>query len=204
MQAYMKSALPYLGVAAGPQAKLYRAVFKAHRPLAREVWVATVLDLWRGAAFREERYAAIALSGVGAYRAFQDPNLVPLYEEMIVTGAWWDYVDAVAVHHIGPILRSHPAEMGPLLLDWSVSSHLWKRRAAIISQVGAGAALDWDLLVACIDPNTEDRDFFIRKAIGWSLRQHARVEPERVAAYVRANESRLSGLSKREARKHLG
>lgn len=202
MQAYMKSAMPYLGVSARPQAAVQRLVFKSDLRLSREDWVATVLELWRNAEYREERYAAIALTGRREYARFQDPQLLPVYEELVVSGAWWDYVDAVAVHRLGPILLRHPAELRPALLEWSISEDRWKRRTAIISQVAAGPALDWDLLVAAIEPNLADRDFFIRKAIGWALRQHARLEPDRVRHFVAATGG-LSGLSRREALKHL-
>ena len=199
----MKSAMPCLGVSAKPQAVLHREAFKEYESLTRDDWAATALELWRNAEYREERYAAIALTGWRAYLSFQDPQTLPLYEELIVTGAWWDYVDAVAVHRIGPLLLSHPDSVRPLLLGWSASADRWKRRTAIIAQVGAREAMDWELLVTCIDSNIGDTDFFIRKAIGWSLRQHARVEPDRVREFVRSNEGRLSGLSRREALKHL-
>lgn len=202
MQAYMKSSMPYLGVAAEPQQRLYRLLFGASH-MTRQAWLDAILTLWREATHRGERYAAIALSGHSRYRVHQAPDLVPAYEEMIVTGAWWDYVDAIAVHRLGPLLLAHPATMCPLLVAWSRSDNLWRRRSAIISQVDARKRLHWDLLVSCIEPNIADRDFFIRKAIGWALRQHARVDPEQVRFVVHANRERLSGLSRREATRHL-
>ncbi|HEV2953110.1 MAG TPA: DNA alkylation repair protein [Candidatus Dormibacteraeota bacterium] len=203
MRAYMKSSMPYRGVAAPALHKICRDLFRQHPLNGFEAWQATVLNLWHGAEFREDRYAAIDLTGDRLYRSHQTPAALPLYEELIVSGAWWDYVDTVAVDRIGPILRSHPAEVQPMMLDWSRSEHLWKRRTSIICQVGARAHVDWDLLRSCIEPNLADRDFFVRKAIGWALRQFARSQPEVVAGYVGELGPRLSPLSRREATKHL-
>lgn len=79
----------------------------------------------------------------------------------------------------------------------------WLRRTSIICQVGSGSATDEALLFACIEPSLSERDFFLRKAIGWALREHAKVAPAVIWRYVHANESRLSSLSRREALKHL-
>jgi 3-methyladenine DNA glycosylase AlkD len=131
--------------------------------------------------------------------------MLPVYEEMIVTGAWWDYVDAVAVHLVGDqLLRDFPGDVKPLMRAWSTDSNLWKRRASIICQVAFKGETDVDLLYACIQPNLADRQFFIRKAIGWALRQYAWTDPAEVRRYVTANASRLSGLSRREALKNIG
>jgi len=203
MQAYMKSAMPYYGVKSPAQNDIWRRVF-ARRPLPdRATWQATVLELWRTARFREERYAAIALTGQRAYAAYQTLETIPLYEELIVTGAWWDYVDLVAGRRIGPLLERFPREMKPLLRTWSRSSDLWKRRTAILAQLGFKDATDLRLLYACIEPNLADREFFIRKAIGWALRQYAWTDPAAVRRYVRTNRDRLSCLSVREALKNI-
>jgi 3-methyladenine DNA glycosylase AlkD len=204
MQAYMRSAMPYQGVQMAGQKALAREVFKAH-PLPDEPsWRDTTLELWRGAEYREERYLAIALTGYRAYAAYQTPAALPLYEELIVTGAWWDYVDEVAIRRVGPILRTHPRVVRPLMLAWSRDADLWRRRTAIICQVKAKRETDLDLLTACVEPNLGDRDFFIRKAIGWALRDYAWTDPEWVRRWVAAHDERLAGLSRREALKNVG
>jgi 3-methyladenine DNA glycosylase AlkD len=203
-QAYMKSAMPYRGVRSGPVRVVCRDVFTAHPLSGFDDWRDTVLELWRGASFREERYAAIELTGWRAYREHQVMAALPVYDEMIVTGAWWDYVDEVAVHRLGPMLLAHNNQMRRLLLRWSRDADMWRRRGSIICQVQAKDRTDLELLFACIEPNLADRDFFIRKAIGWSLRAYAWVDPEPVRRYVEANRARLSGLSRREAMKNIG
>lgn len=204
MQAYMKSALPFYGVPAPAARKVFRTVLRAHPLADRATWEDTVRALWAEATHREEWYAALALAGDRAYRCHQDPAALPLYEHLVVTGAWWDVVDDLAVHKVGPILLSYPGPTRPVVLGWSRAEDLWLRRTSIICQLMAKDRTDPDLLAACIAPSLDDRDFFLRKAIGWALRQHARVDPDWVRAFVDAHADRLSTLSRREALKHLG
>ena len=90
------------------------------------------------------------------------------------------------------------------MLRWSTDGNLWKRRSSIICQVSFKRGTDLELLYACIEPNLAGGDFFIRKAIGWALRQYAWSDPDEVRRYVSTNEARLSGLSRREALKNIG
>jgi len=203
MQAYMKSAMPYRGVQAPAQQTLFRNVFAANPLPDRTDWTDTALELWREAAYREERYAAIALTGHRLYRAHQTPDALSVYQEMVVDGAWWDYVDAVAIHRIGPLVPAYPGLLRPLILRWSTDRDRWRRRTAIICQVGALGAADLDLLYAVIEPNLADPDFFVRKGIGWALRQYAWSDPDEVERYVTEQGSRMSGLSRREALKNV-
>jgi len=203
MQTYMKSSMPYLGLRAPVLARALRPVLAERRLPDAEVWAATARALWRQAAYREERYAAIALTGHRHYRAFQTPGALPLYEEMIVTGRWWDYVDEVAIRRVGPILRAYPAELTPVMLRWSRDEDLWRRRTSIICQIAFRDEIDLDLLHAAIDANLAEKDFFVRKAIGWALRQQARIDPDEVRRFVAARADRMSPLSRREALKHL-
>ncbi|GAB3151329.1 DNA alkylation repair protein [Amycolatopsis stemonae] len=203
MQAYMKSAMPFRGVASPERSAFLKGVLADHIVPDRVKYSATVLELWRTAEFREERYAAIALSGHRAYRRWQDPDLVPMYEEMIVSGAWWDYVDELAIRRIGPILRSHRPELTRLMLRWAADHDLWRRRTAIICQVGAKEETDTDLLVRAIEPAIAEPEFFLRKGIGWALREYAKTSPDWVRSFVDDHPG-LSGLSRREALKHIG
>jgi 3-methyladenine DNA glycosylase AlkD len=203
MQAYMKSAMPYHGVPTPLLRKLCKATFADVKFATASHWQAQVLEIWRKARFREERYAAIYLTGDKRARPFQRPSAVKMYEELIVTGAWWDYVDDIASHRIGPILRDHPAPMRRKMLFWSKSTNLWKRRTSIICQLSFKAETDLDLLYACIEPSLGSREFFLQKAIGWALRQYAWTDPSAIQQYVQLNRSRLSPLSCREALKNI-
>jgi len=203
MQAYMKSDMPYHGVPSPLLRKIYRSTFASLQFASALEWQNLVLDLWRRAKFREERYAAMFVAGDARARPFQTPAAMQLYEEMIVTGAWWDYVDDIAAHRVGPILRDYPASVRRKMLSWSRSADLWKRRTSIICQLGFKQDTDLELLYACIEPSLDSREFFLRKAIGWALRQHAWTDPDEVKRYVGRNRERLSALSVREALKNL-
>jgi len=200
----MKSAMPYHGVQTPLLDRTCKQLFRDLEWDDARAWQEHVLELWRNATHREERYAAIHLTGRRAAAAFQTPAAMPLYEEIIVTGAWWDYVDVIASRRVGPILQKYPAPMKKLMLRWSQSGNLWKRRTSIICQLGFKKDTDLDLLYACIEPSIDSNEFFLRKAIGWALRQYAWTDPAEVKRYVRRNEARLSGLSKREALKNIG
>ena len=203
MQAYMKSAMPYMGVSAVPLRRFCASAFAGLSWNDSPAWQGDVLAIWRSAQFREERYAAIALASVPAAGPFQNTSALPLYEEMIVTGAWWDYVDAIAGLQLWTLLQNDRPAMAEAMRRWATDPDIWKRRSAILCQLRAKAATDVDLLYACIEPSLDSREFFLRKAIGWALRQYARTDPEEVRRYVSRNESRLSSLSRREALKHI-
>jgi 3-methyladenine DNA glycosylase AlkD len=197
MQAYMKSAMPFRGVQKPARVKLARAVFDAHPLESFAAWRDTVLTLWHDATYREERYMALALLQERRYRDYCTLDALPIYEELIVTGAWWDFVDEVSAGPLGDLLP----EVAPTLRAWSTDAVMWKRRASIIAQVRRKAGTDFALLEACIEPNRADREFFIRKAIGWALRAYAWVEPQTVIAYCDTHE--LAPLSRREALKNV-
>jgi 3-methyladenine DNA glycosylase AlkD len=202
MQRYMKSDMPFRGVPKPARAGLVRRLFADHPLSDVDGWVATVRELWHGAKYREERYVALDLTGYRRYAGWQRPDLLGLYEEMIVTGAWWDFVDEVANRRIGPLVRGYPDELVPAMRAWSRDNDRWKRRTSIICQLGANDATDTALLTHCVEANLADPDFFLRKGIGWALRQFAKTEPGWVRAFVDAHPD-LSPLSRREATKHL-
>ena len=198
MQAYMKSEMPYLGVQTPALNAICRKVFTAHPLETQKCWLDTILAIWRNADYREERYAAIKLAEHRAYDDFQTLDAFPCYEEMVTDGAWWDYVDAIASRLVGNLLTQYPEQMKTRMLEWAHSTDIWKRRTSIICQLKFKEATDFDLLRACIAPSIEHREFFLRKAIGWALREYAKTDPDQVIAYIAENTHRLSTLSKRE------
>ncbi len=201
MQAYMKSTQPSLGVRV-PEVRRVVASAVAAAPFATpEQLRATVLELWRTAGAREERYAAIDLTG-GRLVA-RDLQMLPVYQEVIRSGAWWDFADGVS-GRLFLLLQAHRPEMTAVLQSWSRDADFWIRRASITAQLKAKEATDTALLTQVIEPNLANPDFFIRKAIGWALREYAKTAPEWVAAFVAEHASRMSPLSRREALRRIG
>ena len=203
MRAYMKSAMPFLGVAKPARTSALRPVLAAHPPTERASWEATVRTLYDEAAYREERYAALAVLTVRQARRWHDADLVPLLEHLVTAGGWWDLVDEVAGRTLAPMHRAHPHELAPVIRGWAVHDDLWLRRTAVLSQLGSGLDTDRDLLAEVIDANSGSPEFFLRKAIGWALRDLAHRDPGWVRAFLAARGDRLSPLSRREAAKHL-
>ena len=201
----MKSAMPYHGLRNTETRVICRKVFADYEfdPRAGKRSRDDVLAIWRGAERREERYAAIELAQHRKARPLHTLEALPMFEEMIVTGAWWDYVDTIASHVLGLVLRQEPKPMRRAMLAWSKCDDMWKRRSSILCQLHYKGETDLELLYACIEPSLASKEFFLRKAIGWALRQYAWTDPLEVQSFVRANEHRLSGLSVREALKNV-
>ncbi len=198
MQAYLKTSEPCLGVRVPEVRRRTRAAAAAHPPASVADVHAAAADLWRTATHREERYAAIVLTGLPVARGAME--LLPLHEEMITTGAWWDLVDAVAPR-IRDLLLAHPGTMAPQLRSWARHPDRWLRRTAIIAQLQAKERTDAALLADVIEATAADPEFFVRKAIGWALRDYARTDPAWVARFL--DRHPLSPLSVREASGHL-
>lgn len=198
MQAYMKSEMPFLGVQKPARTTLARELFV---PLGCDEWRDTVLRLWREATYREERYMALALAGDKRYREHRTMAALPLFDELIVTGAWWDFVDEVAAGMLGELLDRDGAALAPVLRRWARDEVMWRRRAAIVSQVRRKDRTDLALLYDCIEPNRGEREFFLRKGIGWALRAYAWVDPDEIERYCATHE--LSPLSRREALRNV-
>lgn len=213
-QRYMKSAMPYHGVATGDVRRIVAAqlVVPEHRLDDRRDWDDTLRAMWDGATHREQRYAALAVARHRLSRRHRSTTNLPLWRHFVETGAWWDLVDETATHLVRGDLATAPATVSAAMREWAVDPDQWVRRAAILCQVGAGDAVDLGLLAAVVEPNLEagptappggKQDFFIRKGIGWALRDAARRRPDWVRSFVDDHADRMSGVTIREATKHL-
>lgn len=201
MQSYMRTDMPFYGVQKAGRTPIVRELARRWPPSDHQAYEAMVVDLW-GLPHREEKYLALGVAR--HFKAFVSPASLPLYRRLIVEGAWWDLIDEVATHLVGDLVVGYPAEVWPTVDTWVDSEDMWLRRSAIICQVGAGERTDADRLFRYCSSRAFEKEFFVRKAIGWALRQHARVDPESVARFVTEHRGELSGLSYREATKHIG
>ena len=206
-QAYMKSAMPYHGLTAPELRALLRPLLVEHRFEDRATWAATARRLWDEAGHREERYAALGLLRHRSYSSWIDVELLPLLEHLVRTGAWWDFVDEIASHLVGQVLLDHRAVVTPVMTEWAIDDDLWIRRTAMLCQLRHQDKTDTGLLAHVLVANLDDtvlgKEFFIRKALGWALREHARTDAAWVLDFVGTHADRLSGLSRREALRHL-
>eukprot|EP00658_Telonema_sp_P-2_P061418 TRINITY_DN50115_c0_g1_i1.p2 TRINITY_DN50115_c0_g1~~TRINITY_DN50115_c0_g1_i1.p2 ORF type:complete len:223 (+),score=54.51 TRINITY_DN50115_c0_g1_i1:90-758(+) len=130
---------------------------------------------------------------------------LPVLERILATKSWWDTVDLIASSAVGSIVLGDSTGQGAKVMDtWIASPNLWIRRSAIIHQLKFKKATDEERLLRYVRRCMHEREFFITKAIGWALRQHARLQPLVVQEFVREHEEALASLSKREALKHCG
>jgi 3-methyladenine DNA glycosylase AlkD len=203
MRAYLKSEMPCHGLTAATMRQIVKTRAAEHPVRTAAEWQRVTLALWRKATFREERHAATEFVRLRQFRAYRVLASVDMFEEMIVTGAWWDLVDPLATHVLGDVLADEPRRTSALMRRWSKDADMWKRRSSILCQITFKDRTDLDLLYDCIGPNLGDREFFIRKAIGWALRQYAWTDPREIRKYVKVNRTRLSPLSFREATKNI-
>ena len=202
-QRYMKSSLPYAGVTTAELDLLLKPHLRNYRPSGREQWQDTVRLLWDGVVHREEWYAAIDLARHHAARDWLDPESLTLWRHLVITGAWWDVVDEIAAHLVGSVLAHHRSLTTPAIRHWARDPDPWIRRTAVLSQLRHKGDTDTALLADTIEASIDDSSFWLRKAIGWALREYAYTDPEWVRAFVVDHPS-LSPLSRREALKRIG
>ena len=205
MQAYMKSTMPFHGVATPLRRQLVAQTAAAFTVPDTAVLADTVMQLWQAATHREERYAALDLLRLPRHRKLLTTALLPALQEMIETGAWWDFCDEISGVALARLLQAEPAVMKPLLRQWANGPSMWLRRAAMLSQrslkAGFDAVLLYDTLLPSIAGGQFSEEFFIRKGMGWALRERSYRAPEEVRAFCAEYAERLSPLTRREALK---
>jgi len=200
MGRYMKTDMPFYGVQSGVRAGVYREMKRLFIPKSREEYEGAVLALW-ALPHREEKYAAIEYAS--QHDAWIDARSLDLYGWIVCDGAWWDFVDAVAIRLVGTAYLKDRPGVRPVMEAWVEDGDLWIRRAAILSQLKHGSETDHDQLFRFCLRRAPDTAFFIRKAIGWALREYSKTSPERVARFLANHRDRLSGLSVREGARQL-
>ena len=196
----MKTDMPFYGVGKPARTRIFRAVVRPFPIATRSAYNDAVLALWQRP-HREEKYLAIQLAR--HHDRFVTKSSLPLYKRLVREGAWWDFVDEIAGHLVGRVLLRQRASVQPILETWLDHRSLWVRRSAILSQLTHKDETDAPFLFEACRHCMHETDFFIRKAIGWALRQYAYVAPQAVRRFLRTNRDALSPLSVREASKHL-
>lgn len=197
MAAYMRDRHPFLGLAADRQRAVARTVTRGWpRPTEGEL-ESVARAAWE---LPEREFQYFACDYLRAHVAVPGPGFIVVLRSLITAKSWWDTIDPLATRVVGPLVRRHPA-LTATMDEWSRERDLWLVRTAILHQLHYGAETDTARLFGYCTAQAGHADFFVRKAIGWALRQYARTDPAAVRAYVAAAD--LSPLSLREATKHL-
>jgi 3-methyladenine DNA glycosylase AlkD len=199
MRSYMRDKFDFIGIPTPERVALSRAAIEGTpKPTAADL-DALARALWA----RDEReYQYFAMWFLRRNVKALDADFIPTARHLITTKSWWDTVDELAQNVVGPIVR-RDRSLDAVMDAWIDDDDLWLARTAILHQNRWRDATDPDRLFRYCERRAGDTDFFIRKAIGWALREYTRVDPDAVRAFLTAHDTELSGLSKREALKWL-
>jgi 3-methyladenine DNA glycosylase AlkD len=200
MAAYMKTTMPFYGVKAPERRAILKAARAQHPIENHQDYITIIHHLWNQP-HREEKYCALDIAR--AYPRHMLLTDIHVFKTMICQGAWWDFVDEIAINMVGPLLTKNPDAYWPLVDAWIHDEHMWIRRTAIICQNKFKHKTDAQRLFAFCLARTHEKEFFIRKAIGWALREYAKTDPQAVRAFVTKHKEQLSALSYKEATKHF-
>ncbi|TJY43208.1 DNA alkylation repair protein [Cohnella pontilimi] len=196
MAAYMKNHFPFLGLKSPKRVELTRQFWKQQGLPPTEELAQVVRELW---ALPEREFQYIAVELLQRTAKQSEARDIVLLEELIVTKSWWDTVDALASHLVGGLFLRYPGLIPIYTKKWIRSDNMWLQRTALLFQLGYKERTDNRLLFDLIEVCRGSKEFFIRKAIGWALREYSKTDPEAVVRYVTNTE--LSPLSVREALK---
>ncbi len=198
---YLKSPFKFFGVSLPLTEKLAKEFRRCNKDAAPEYIAGIVKDLWNSDYHDEKR---LGLKILQQYPEHLDFSLMPMLEEMLMASTGWDLVDDISIHLVGTVLEKDRRTY-KYLKKWSGSPNFWMRRASLISQIlllrnGRG---DKGLFLNIAEKMISEEEFFIRKAIGWGLREMSKADPESAVAFLLKVKDKASGLTLREGSKRL-
>ncbi len=196
---YMRDHFPFLGIPMADVRRISAPVIAAGQPAPSSMLLDVAESLW---AEPEREFQYVGVDLLRRWTGHLEAGDIGRIESLVRTKSWWDTVDALAAHVVGGLVATHHDLVGTMD-RWISDDDRWIARTAILHQLQYRDDTDAERLFAYVDERCADTDFFIRKACGWALRQYARCEPDAVLAYVSDRGERLSGVTRREALKHL-
>ena len=198
MENYLKNQFACLGIKTPMRNEIQKEWFKKVKTTDINHWD-IVYNLWE-LDHREYLYIGIDLLKKTPAKLIQIED-DKLLEEILTTKSWWDSVDLIASNYVGKYFLKFPDQIDSVIGRWRKSDNMWLNRTCLIFQLKYKDKLDFELLTSLIEEFKWNQEFFIQKAIGWSLRQHSKLDPEAVKTYLETSE--LKGLALREASKYL-
>ncbi len=200
MAAYMKTDMPFYGVQKPDRVPIYRAVLKQFPPKNQSDYEQNILALWN-LPHREEKY--MALEYAFKFGDYVDSPSIELYENLVRTGAWWDLVDPIAITLVGHAYLKDRPGIKRLIDRFSDDKDMWVRRTSLICHNHHKSQTDHTQLFRTCKKLSQEKEFFIRKAIGWALREYSYVDQGAVQKFVDDNELTLAPLTRNEALKAI-
>lgn len=200
MEAYMKNKFRFFGIKSVQRKALFREFLNQHPPQKgnRAQMIEFVGECWK-LPERELHYCALEWM-IRQHKLWQENDL-EFFESLVTHQSWWDTVDSIASNVFGPWFRKYPEMIQPTIDRWMAGDNIWLWRCCLLFQLKYKSKTDPELLTDVILKLCDSREFFIRKAIGWILREYAKTDPEFVIHF--AQQHSLQPLSYREALKHL-
>lgn len=200
MRAYMKDVAPFLGLATPERRALSRTVLKGTPRPDEPDCTAVALRCWR---LPEREYHYFAVDYLRRHAGRCSSAFLPVTRHLVSTVPWWDTVDLLAVHVVGALVAADP-KLTADMDAWSADEDLWIVRTALLHQLSYKERTDTERLFAYCLRQCGHPDFFVRKAIGWALREYAKTDPEAVRGFLARENGRFAPLSVREALKNIG
>lgn len=199
MAKYMKDLFPFYGIKTDERRAILKSVCKKHqaeidsnaRTIAWELFLKKE---------RELQYCGIEIIMKSLKNNYIIEDIVWI-EKLLITNSWWDSVDTISKYILGSYLKQFPTEIATVVQRFSNAENIWLNRSVILFQLGYKSTTDFHLLQSLCLNHSNSNEFFIRKAIGWALREYAKTDPDAVRKFVL--ESNLKPLSKKEALKNI-
>ena len=198
MKKYMKNKFSFLGIKSPERRALTRAFYKNYNRPDINTLENIVRQLWK---MEEREFQYFAMELVDKELKKMVRNDVQLFEYFVVNKSWWDTVDFIAANLVGKHLLNFPGLIEQMNKKWISSENMWLNRTALLFQLKYKNDMDAKLLKQNILKCRDSKEFFIRKAIGWVLREYSKTNPVWVSEFV--DSTTLSPLSKREALKWI-
>ncbi|MDP4866654.1 MAG: DNA alkylation repair protein [Crocinitomicaceae bacterium] len=199
MSKYMKGLFVFHGIPSPKRKDIQKEWYNSINKNGNVEIRTLILELWNQNE-REFHYAAIDLLIHQPKKFIQEADS-ELMEFLITTHSWWDSVDLIASHCVGNYCSQFPIEGAKLIKKWRKSDNMWLNRACLLHQLKYKKETDFEMLSSLIEQYQRKKEFFIQKAIGWSLREYSKTNPIAVKAFI--EKVNLQGLAKREGSKYL-
>jgi len=199
MEDYMKNHFSFYGIKTEKRRLIFKAILKRHQIEVAENTRNIAVELFSKKQ-RELHYCSIEILIKGLKKKYSKED-ISLIEFLIETNSWWDSVDVISKYILGEYLMQFPEETEKVIQKFSDSENLWLNRSAILFQLGYKQETNADLLFSLCQKHSDSNEFFIRKAIGWALREYAKTNAPAVIRFVEVNN--LKPLSKKEALKNI-
>jgi 3-methyladenine DNA glycosylase AlkD len=198
MSKYMRFHFPFYGIQQPLRKQIQQPFIKSSKSFGVDSIISVSKRLWEKEE-RECQYTAIDL--IIAHKNNMEITHVGHIKSLILSKSWWDTVDILGSGVIGFLVKKYPTPLKRLMIEWSESDHLWLQRTALIHQLRYKENTDTELMEIILQNTMSNEDFFIQKAIGWSLRQYAYTDPTYVKKVVETYA--IKGLAKNEALKKM-